>query len=228
MSTSFYAEIAPIDSALQFGDAGRIEIWSKPTTEDITAAMSLLAMKRQVIRLCFKLHDGSTVCEFLASIAPFNSALRFSKTRAKIRLDVPETELTEAAKLIGYTEHVMRLEVESTDKKAGKTKPERQPKVEKPKGMYGKMWEHLWLPRTGFLSHPDMLQVFSSVREIEEKPDDYPLDKLIKDSIGVDSRTQISPTMLRDWLCVQNLSQHSNVWMIVQHVERQYGERKAA
>ncbi len=226
---SFNAEIPKIDNALQFGDAGRIEIWSKPTNDDIAAAMGLLAMKRQVLRLRFSLPNNTPACEFLASIAPINSGLRFG-SRVKIRFDVPETELMSAAKLIGYTDHVLRLEIEPTDAvAAGK---QRRAKLEavptKSKGEWGAFWQYLWKPNLGFLTHPDMMEVFAEARERLGKPDSCPLDELTRDMFGVSSRTYIAPSTLRDYMNDFGLPVKSGVMIMIDQAERVTRERKAA
>jgi hypothetical protein len=109
----FWAEVAPTAHALQFGDAARIEIWSKPTNADRGAAMALLALKQKRLRLRFYVaaDTAEPVADFGAALAQINSSLVFTRERAKVKFDVPDTELFNAAKLIGYDDRALRLEI---------------------------------------------------------------------------------------------------------------------
>lgn len=225
--TTFYAEVAPTDNALQFGDAGRIEIWSKPTIEDNTAALALMAMKRKVLRLKFSTMDGSDACEFLASIVPQNSALRFG-SRAKARFDIPETELLQAARLVGYQGQALRLEVLIEGEKPEKPKVQKLRKEQPAKGEWGSFWRYLWNRNLGLLTHPDMTQAFTDAREELSKPLDYPLEELVRDMFGVTSRTFISPDDLRRYLSRYGLSEEFGVLAMIRQAERVTAERRAA
>ena len=124
----FLAEIAPTDCALQFGDDGaRIEIWSKPIQADFAQAVQLVGWTRKVLRLSFFMpKDDTAWVEFAASIAPLNSAIRFTKdSRVKVKFDVPQTEKLSAARLAGMANSAFRLEVAiQGNKQTGKAKGE--------------------------------------------------------------------------------------------------------
>lgn len=132
----FLAEIAPTDCALQFGDDGaRIEIWSKPILAEFTQATQLVGWTRKVLRLRFFMPTDDTAwVEFIASVAPLNSAIRLTKdNRVKVKFDVPETEKANAARLAGMADRVFRLEVAMQG--------EKQPA--KTKGAHGAFWNAL-------------------------------------------------------------------------------------
>jgi hypothetical protein len=50
--------------------------------------------------------------QFLATIPPIQSGLKFGGDGARIQLDIPETELSEAAKLILCKNKVLKVTVE--------------------------------------------------------------------------------------------------------------------
>lgn len=208
---SFWAEVAPTDNALQFGDAGRIEIWSKPTNEDLAAAMGLLKMLRKVLHLRFSLpNEEEPICEFSASIAPINSSLRFKK-RAKIKFDIPESDIVSAARLISYSEGVvMRIEVEAGEgvKKSQKTLP--KPKT----GPHGAFWRYL-IGHQGFMAHPDMNAFFSPQMVEYFGTDDRA--ELLRRFFKVQSRSEISPGELKEAL--KPLPSQSSVWVAIQRAE---------
>lgn len=132
-SLKFLAEIAPTDCALQFGDDGaRIEIWSKPVQADFAQAAQLVGWTRKVLRLSFFMPKDETAwVEFAASVAPLNSAIRFTKdSRVKVKFDVPQTEKLSAARLAGMADRVFRLEVAMQGEK----------QTGKPKGDHGAFW----------------------------------------------------------------------------------------
>lgn len=132
----FLAEIAPTDCALQFGDDGaRIEIWSKPIQADFAQAAQLVGWTRKLLFLSFFMPKEEVAwVEFVASIAPLGSAIRFTKdSRVKVKFDIPETEKLSAARLAGMAERVFRLEVAMRgDKQASEAKP---------KGEHGRFWK---------------------------------------------------------------------------------------
>jgi hypothetical protein len=209
---SFWAEVAPTDNALQFGDAGRIEIWSKPTNEDLAAAMGLLKMLRKVLRLRFSLpNEENPICEFSASIAPINSSLRFKK-RAKIKFDIPETEIISAARLISYSEGVvMRIEVEAGDKLAKKEKSAPKASV----GSYGAFWDWL-VGHQGFMAHPDLSDFFSE--EASKFLGTNDRAEMLRRFFKVQSRSEISPGELKEALAP--LSRQSSVWIAIERAEQ--------
>lgn len=149
-SITFHAEIAPTDTALQFGDAARIEIWSKPTAIDLAAAMGLLGYRQQNLSVRVYVNgDQDATCEFRANIAQLQSALRFAQDRAKIKFDVSETEILQASRLIGLRGRLLRLEIAAEGQLPPKVK--REPAAKKEKGEFGFFWRTLF-------SHPSKFQ----------------------------------------------------------------------
>ena len=97
--------------------------------------------------------------------------------------------------------------------------PVPKPKKEKPpKGDYGAFWQAM--VQSGFMAHPDMQEVFYDLRAANHRDAEYPAEKLIYDSFAVQSRAQISPARLRDWLKVRRLPAESSVWVLIDQAER--------
>lgn len=184
---AFNVKIAPTASALQFGDACRIELWSLSSVQDRAEAVKLIGFRQKNLHLRFYLGGKSEtlICEFLASIAALQSALRFTKEYAAVKFDVAETEVVEAAKLIGYDDKAMRLVVEVEGEK-------RQPKVKEPTP-YGAFWQAL--DKAGFHNRPDVRRWigYSGLDERDAK-------QRLRQIFNAQSRaTDISPDDLREW-----------------------------
>lgn len=185
----FLAEIAPTDCALQFGDDGaRIEIWSKPIQADFAQAVQLVGWTRKILRLSFFMpKDDTAWVEFAASIAPLNSAIRFTKdSRVKVKFDVPQTEKLSAARLAGMANSAFRLEVAMQgEKQTGK------PKEATP---YGAFWREL--DKRGFHNRQDV-RTWLGAHDLMEAQAKERLRQLF----NAKSRgTDISPESLREWL----------------------------
>lgn len=186
---AFNVKIAPTASALQFGDACRIELWSLSSVQDRAEAVKLIGFRQK--NLCLRFYLGgkseTLICEFLASIAALQSALRFTKEYAAVKFDVAETEVVEAAKLIGYDDKAMRLMIEVEGDK-------RQPKA-KESTPYGAFWQAL--DKAGFHNRPDVR------RWIECRADEseWEAKERLRYALGVKKRSmEASPELLLKWL----------------------------
>jgi hypothetical protein len=187
----FLAEIAPTDCALQFGDDGaRIEIWSKPIQADFAQAAQLVGWTRKVLRLSFFMPKDETAwVEFAASVAPLNSAIRFTKdSRVKVKFDVPQTEKLSAARLAGMADRVFRLEVAMQGEKQSS-------KLTKQPTPYGAFWQEM--DKRGFHNRPDVrrwIECASDEGESESKA-------RLRLALGVERRShEASPESLLEWL----------------------------
>lgn len=186
----FWAEVAPTAHALQFGDAARIEIWSKPTNADRGAAMALLALKQKRLRLRFYVGTDTTepVAEFGAALAQINSSLVFTRERAKVKFDVPDTELFNAAKLIGYDDRALRLEIlmDGDGALAEKARKERGP--------HGAYWQHLF-GQCQIQHNPDLLAKL----QLEPTATTEMVKLALRDRFNVQSLSFVGPEQAEDF-----------------------------
>lgn len=124
---------------------------------------------------------------FLASLPDIQGAIRFGGDGCRIQLDVPESESQNAVALIALKKTVLRVTVEVD----GARQPEAPAKKEKPgKGPHGQFWAALI--RKCYYADPGLLEILDQ-NGYEAIGDDDHVAEALRELIGVESRTQISP-----------------------------------
>ena len=213
---SFYGYASKVTHG---GDGSRLELTVKDAPADLGQAIQLMPLKNKVLAVRVLLGSGDEqVCEFQASIAPIMTGLEFRPHVAKVKLDVPETDALASARLLGHQESALRFQITTEGEKPAKEKESRKPS----KGDHGQFWYQLYTK--GFMTHPDMLEIYYTMRKANHRNPDYPAEQILRDCFGVTSRAQISPTELKDWLRVRRLPEASGVWMLIEQAERNTGQ----
>lgn len=206
---SFYATVADVTYG---GDGSRITLAVKDAAPDLGAAVGLMPLKNRVLSVRAVLGSGAEeLATFRASIAPIQTGLHFRPHNVRVKLDVPETDALASARLLAYQESAIRFEIGDEG--------EQQPKQKPSKGDYGYFWRSL--VQHGFMGHPDMLPIWTDLRERNNRPEDYAPEQLLRDCFAVASRAAISPARLKDWLRVRRLHEASGVWMLIEQAERE-------
>lgn len=205
---TFFGHVAEVTHG---GDGSRLTLAVRDAAADLGAAIGLMPLKNRVLFVRAWLGSGEDqVAEFHASIAPIMTALQFRPKNARVKLDVPESDALASARLLAHQESALRFEIADEGERRAKDKPS--------KGDYGKFWESL--VKGGFMTHPDMMEIFHDLRHVNHTPEDRGNDQLLRDSFGVSSRAAISPASLKDWLRVRRLPEQSGVWVLISQAER--------
>lgn len=205
---TFYGNVSEVTHG---GDGSRLTLTVRDAPADLGAAIGLMPLKNRVLSVRAWLGSGDEqVAEFLASIAPIMTALSFRPGNVRVKLDVPETDVLASARLLARQDSVLRFEIADEGEREAKKKPS--------KGDHGMFWNYLC--KHGFMSHPDMLAIFDHLRHANHRPDTYDSSQLLRDSFAVQSRAEISPKALREWLRVRRLPEQSGVWVLIDQAER--------
>lgn len=96
----------------------------------------------------------------------------------------------------------------------------------KPEKMYGKFWQ--LLIQSGFMTHPDMLELLHQLRAVRNLVPDYDGDALIRDCFGGSRAEKAGPAQLRGWMDQMRIPRESALFVLIAQAERETAQRKAA
>jgi hypothetical protein len=198
---------------------GRVVFFLRDSPNDVAQAVTLAYVKDKLLSVtAYQGVGDDPICSFVAIIPAIQRALEFKGKTGQVHFEIDETGHREMVRLIGNEDRAIRLEIGIEGDRKSKEKPS--------KGDYGYFWQYLY--RHGFQNRPDMLEVFDDLRASNHRPNEYQSELLIRECFGVQSRAQISPAMLRDWLRVRRLPDESGVYVLIAQAERETSRRKAA
>jgi hypothetical protein len=155
----FYANV----DSVQGGDEEvRIVLSVKDTPVDLAAAVGMLGKLNRVLKVSAYL-GADSLASFAAAIPQMKTGIQFRKDKSPvIKLDIPASDALSALRLIGYSERVIRFEVEDEGERVGKGRKS-QPQPKEPKGPWGKFWRELFL--AGFVNCPGVKEAVEGIRE---------------------------------------------------------------
>lgn len=146
-------------------DEIRLVLAVKDSTADLAAAVSMLGRINRILHVAAYL-GADALAEFRAAIPPIKTGVQFRAKRPPvIRLDIPASDALHALRLIGYSERVIRFEVEDAGERTGKAKQSPQgPKAAKEPTPYGALWQELLHRNMGFEHIPGVKETLEEVR----------------------------------------------------------------
>jgi hypothetical protein len=141
--------------------------------------------------------------KFRAIISPIMSAIKNGNDMMRVSIDIPKSDIQNAIGLIALSDVPLLISVKK-DKNPWATKieevpeekPSKQKKVKEPKGEFSSYWQAMFI--AGFHNHPDLQEVLKVSRAEDVKP-------ALKDLLGFDSLTFMSPDYFEEWARSENL-----------------------
>lgn len=167
----FYASVDQV----QGGDEEiRLVLHVKDSAADLEAAVNMLGKLNRVLRVDAYLGTGAdALAEFVATIPQMKTGVQFRATKPPvIKLDIPASDATQALRLVGYSECVIRFNVTDEGNKPESTR-KTPPRSKAPKGPYSYFWQYL-NPNSrnggsGFVTLPGVREAIEEYRATESE-----------------------------------------------------------